>query len=213
MIKNCNCPSRRQFLSCLFFLAFIPWAIWELHFLQLLARNNTGLLFSVPGAVNFSAKSQTDEQMNTMQGWMTCQWFHFRWQGEPECVCVYNAHFLGVSPCTHTCCGWRLASNARQSQRDRTWVLFVCFLQLVTKVFSCKKLNPNVFSFAKAALHVGKKKLKKENRQKQQLFFDFTAGSMLGCSSGDAHRAVEQWTLPLFVVNWWKGLHLLILRH
>lgn len=75
-------------------------------------------------------------------------------------------------------------------------------MQLFTKVFSCKKPNPNAFSFAKAAVHMKKKKKGKENRQTQQLFFDFTAGYMLGCSSCDAHSAVEQWTLPLFVVNW-----------
>lgn len=60
MIENFNCQSRKQFLSCLFFLALIPSAIWELHFLQLLEWNNAGLILSVPGAVNFLAKSQTD---------------------------------------------------------------------------------------------------------------------------------------------------------
>lgn len=149
-----------------------------------------------------------------MQAWMTCQWFHFRWQGKPERVCVYNVQCLFVGPRTRMCCDWCLASNVRQrSERDRTWVLFVCFLQLFTKAFSCKKLNPNVFSFAKAAVHMREKKLRKGKQKNPEVFFDFTAGSMLGCSSGDAHSAVEQWTLPLFVVNWWKRLHLLILRH
>lgn len=46
--------------------------------------------------------------------------------------------------------------------RERIGVLFVYFLQLFTKAFSCKKLNPNVFSFGKAAVHTEKKKKGKQ---------------------------------------------------
>jgi len=47
-------------------------------------------------------------------------------------------------------------------------------------VFGYKKLNPNPFSFARPAVHT-----KKQNKPIQQLFFDFTAGYMLSCSSCD----------------------------